>query len=135
MSAKVIGQDGLLFDIRTGPPVRSACSSALRPLLHKDTFSVLTRAWTDCLANARYSTLRFPRIVKVHHDRSVDDAVAFTEYQSMAEVSCGMVDHDENEYRLWLAKLGYENIASESEAVTTPPTNPSQNTESLDEDI
>jgi DNA ligase-4 len=88
----------------------------------------------DRPADARYLTLRFPRIVKVHHDRSPDDAVDFTEYQSMAEASCGMADHDENEYRVWLAKLGYENIDDESEAVTTPRTSQSQETESPDEE-
>ena len=87
----------------------------------------------DRPADARYLTLRFPRIVKVHHDRSLDDAINFTEYQSMAEVSCGMADHDENEYRLWLTKLGYENVDSESEAVTTPSTSQSQATESPDQ--
>jgi hypothetical protein len=88
----------------------------------------------DRPADARYLTLRFPRIVKVHHDRSPDDAVDFTEYQSMAEASCGTADIDENEYRVWLAKLGYENIDGESEAVTTPRTSQSQDTESPDED-
>jgi len=29
-----------------------------------------------------------------------------------------MAGHDENEYRLWLVKLGYENVASESDVWT-----------------
>ena len=36
-------------------------------------------------SNARYYTLRFPRIVKIHWDRSVEDAASFSELQLLAE--------------------------------------------------
>lgn len=37
--------------------------------------------------NAQYLTLRFPRLVKIHSDRSVLDVMSFAEYQSLARVS------------------------------------------------
>lgn len=50
--------------------------------------------------NVRYLTLRFSHIVKVYYDRSLDDTIDFTEYQSMAEASYRVADYDENEYRV-----------------------------------
>ena len=74
----------------------------------------------DRPANARYSTLRFPRIVKTHHDRSPGDVVDFDAYQRMAQMSCETLEYDdgENEYHSWLAKLGHDCIDMESEAAT-----------------
>ena len=39
----------------------------------------------DKPANAGYFTLRFPRVLKVHDDRSFRDAVSFAELQEMAK--------------------------------------------------
>ncbi|KAK5947761.1 hypothetical protein OHC33_011207 [Knufia fluminis] len=74
----------------------------------------------DRPADARYRTLRFPRIVKLHHDRDPDDVVDFVEYQCMARTSCEMLDDDDdaNDYHSWLAKLGHDYTDCESEAAT-----------------
>src|ERR1700733_3603450 len=39
----------------------------------------------DRPSNPHYHTLRFPRVMKIHHDRSFLDAVGFTAYQLMVE--------------------------------------------------
>lgn len=46
----------------------------------------------DRLANVRFSTLRFPRIVKIHRDRTFRDSVDFAEYQRLAEESIAHVE-------------------------------------------
>ncbi|KAK5069417.1 hypothetical protein LTR51_008667 [Lithohypha guttulata] len=75
----------------------------------------------DRPADARYSTLRFPRIMKIHHGRGLDDVVDFTAYQCMAQTSREMADNNDDlsDYHAWLVKLGHGHADSESEAVTT----------------
>ena len=41
----------------------------------------------DRLANQRILTLRFPRIVKIHRDRTFEDSLDFAEYQRLAQES------------------------------------------------
>jgi DNA ligase 4 len=53
--------------------------------LFKRPFSVeLMGAGFDKPANARYFALRFPRVVKIHNDRSFKETVSFEELQEMA---------------------------------------------------
>ncbi|KAK5069354.1 hypothetical protein LTR51_008604 [Lithohypha guttulata] len=74
----------------------------------------------DRPANARYNTLRFPRILKIHHDRNINDVVELAAYQRMARVSDEMLDDndDMNLYHAWLDKLGYGHLDCENQAVT-----------------
>ncbi|KAK5219359.1 hypothetical protein LTR47_011506 [Exophiala xenobiotica] len=43
----------------------------------------------DRLRNERFFTLRFPRIQKIHHDRTYADSLDFDEYQRLAKQSVG----------------------------------------------
>ena len=53
--------------------------------LFKRPFSVeLMGAGFDKPANARYFVLRFPRVLKIHNDRSFKETVSFKELQEMA---------------------------------------------------
>jgi hypothetical protein len=54
--------------------------------LFKRPFSVeLMGAEFDKPANTRYFTLRFPRMLKIHGDRSFKDTISFEELQQMAK--------------------------------------------------
>jgi DNA ligase 4 len=74
--------------------------------LFKRPFTVeLMGAGFDKPANARYFALRFPRVLKVHEDRSFRDTVSFEELQEMAR-RCGEVPEDgESEDVHWLTRL------------------------------
>jgi DNA ligase 4 len=43
--------------------------------------------------NTRYFTLRFPRVIKIHHDRCVEDVLDFIEYQQLADQSRAFTEH------------------------------------------
>jgi DNA ligase 4 len=60
----------------------------------------------DKPADARYFTLRFPRIQKVHEDRSYEDVISFDELQELTSRS-RLLEGDELEQveKDWLAKL------------------------------
>ncbi|RAK84969.1 hypothetical protein BO79DRAFT_274030 [Aspergillus costaricaensis CBS 115574] len=45
-------------------------------------------------SGARYYTLRFPRILKVHSDRSFEDAASYRELQLLAETARSALDED-----------------------------------------
>ena len=64
----------------------------------------------DRPSNSRYDTLRFPRVMKIYHDRTVGDAVTFAQYQSMAERSREVTASDAE---LWLRKLGFDHVAND----------------------
>jgi DNA ligase 4 len=58
--------------------------------------------------NTRYFTLRFPRVVKIHHDRRVEDVLDFVEYQQLADRSRAYAtDEDDQVKEAWLTKLGH----------------------------
>jgi DNA ligase 4 len=58
--------------------------------------------------NTRYFTLRFPRVVKIHHDRRVEDVLDFVQYQQLANRSRAYAtDEDDQVKEAWLMKLGY----------------------------
>ncbi|EER27608.1 ATP dependent DNA ligase domain containing protein [Coccidioides posadasii C735 delta SOWgp] len=55
---------------------------------------------------ARYFTLRFPRVLKIHSDRGLDDAVSFEELQQLAEAARAVpVEQLSQEIAIWTAKL------------------------------
>jgi DNA ligase-4 len=82
--------------------------------LFKDPFVVeLVGAGFDKTANSRYYTLRFPRIQKVHQDRSFKDTVSLVEMQELARQSVEPPgDSEAEEERSWLEKLGATNTSS-----------------------
>ncbi|KFA48997.1 hypothetical protein S40293_09786 [Stachybotrys chartarum IBT 40293] len=69
----------------------------------------------DKPANVGYFTLRFPRVLKVHEDRSFRDTVGFEELQGTAQRCLEIADDGEEEEKRWLGRLrGYEPVADRS---------------------
>lgn len=65
----------------------------------------------DKPANTRYSTLRFPRVQKVHQGRTFKDTVSFDELQELARRSIEVPHGSESEEdRQWLEKLQRANL-------------------------
>jgi len=60
----------------------------------------------DKLPNTNYFTLRFPRVLKIHWDRTFKDTVSLSEFEDMAEhVRSIPVDATSQEDAAWIAKL------------------------------
>jgi DNA ligase-4 len=59
----------------------------------------------DKPANSRYYTLRFPRVVKIHNDRSFRDAIGFEELQETAKRCLEIPDDREIEEESWFRRL------------------------------
>ena len=59
----------------------------------------------DKPANTRYFALRFPRVQKIHHDRTFRDTVGFDELQELVRQSMEVPEESESEDRYWLQKL------------------------------
>ncbi|KAF5855901.1 hypothetical protein ETB97_008265 [Aspergillus alliaceus] len=75
-------------------------------------------------SGARYYTLRFPRILKIHWDRSFEDAASFKELQLLAEDARSMPSDElleENEWnkRLKLGNGSSEYIINRSQSLTS----------------
>ncbi|KAL2842414.1 hypothetical protein BJY01DRAFT_264517 [Aspergillus pseudoustus] len=75
-------------------------------------------------SGARYYTLRFPRILKIHGDRSLEDAVSFRELQQLAEIAVSVPEdllEEEGEWaervKLSTSMAGY--IRDRSQSVST----------------
>jgi hypothetical protein len=52
-------------------------------------------------------TLRFPRIQKVHEDRSFRDALSHVEYQRLVKQSMGLTENNDGDLEAhWVMKLG-----------------------------
>lgn len=57
-------------------------------------------------SGARYFTLRFPRVVKIHWDRSFEDAASFSELQLAAEAARSAPEEDmDQEQHRWSKRL------------------------------
>ena len=62
-------------------------------------------------------TLRFPRVLKIHYDRTIVDATDSTAYQLIAEQSWVYVGYEaEEKYELWLNKLEVDDLVDKSYA-------------------
>lgn len=60
----------------------------------------------DKLPNTNRFTLRFPRVLKIHWDRTFKDTVSLSEYEEMAEQARSIpVDATSQEDAAWIAKL------------------------------
>ncbi|KAL6405695.1 hypothetical protein AUP68_10831 [Ilyonectria robusta] len=69
----------------------------------------------DKPANIGYFALRFPRVLKVHEDRSFTDTISFEELQEMAQRCLEIAEDGEQEEKSWLRKLrGYEHLVDRS---------------------
>ena len=78
--------------------------------LFKRPFSVeLMGAGFDKPSNTRYFALRFPRMLKIHEDRSFKDTIGFEELQEMAKRCCEAPEDSEREETCWLEKIGIPN--------------------------
>lgn len=67
----------------------------------------------DKPADARYYTLRFPRVLKIHEDRSFKDTVSVDELQEMAKRCREVPEDGEREEANWLEKLQRVNPKSD----------------------
>lgn len=60
----------------------------------------------DKLSNTDYFTLRFPRVLKIHWDRTFRDTVSLSEYEDMAYQARNIpIDASSQEDAAWIAKL------------------------------
>ena len=57
----------------------------------------VVRAGFNKPTNARYYTLRFPRLLKIHEDRSINDAISFKELQDLAHGYLAIPEDKEQE--------------------------------------
>ncbi|KAH6995458.1 hypothetical protein BKA56DRAFT_650373 [Ilyonectria sp. MPI-CAGE-AT-0026] len=99
------------FDILFEPAQR------LQPVeLFKHPFIIeVVGAGFDKPANVRYFALRFPRVLKVHKDRSFRDIISFGELQEIAQRYLEVPDGGEQEEKSWLRRLrGYEHLLDRS---------------------
>lgn len=60
-------------------------------------------------SGARYFALRFPRIVKIHWDRTFEDAVSFQELQDLADKARAVTAEDDSEQHRWSKRLKLSN--------------------------
>ncbi|KAH7308931.1 hypothetical protein B0I35DRAFT_359966 [Stachybotrys elegans] len=104
------------FDVALDPGRR------LQPVdLFREPFTVeLVGAGFAKPANARYYTLRFPRVLKVHNDRSFRDTISFKELQEMAKRCVEIPDDQEQEERSWFRRLGGYEQAVERSRTSSP---------------
>ncbi|KAJ6436027.1 MFS transporter, SIT family, siderophore-iron:H+ symporter [Purpureocillium lavendulum] len=65
----------------------------------------LVGAGFDKPANTAYYTLRFPRVLKIHDDRSFGDTISFKELQEMAQNCLAMPDKAQREEKQWRERL------------------------------
>ncbi|PLB52065.1 hypothetical protein P170DRAFT_506954 [Aspergillus steynii IBT 23096] len=83
-------------------------------------------------SGARYFTLRFPRILKIHSDRSFEEAASFAELQLLADdaraIPSEELRQEEHEWskRLKLGDGSYKYIVDRSQSVLTTTTSSSQ---------
>lgn len=60
----------------------------------------------DKPSNAQYYTLRFPRVLKIHCDRSFEDAISFIELQELAQKARAVPTNElEEENAVWIEKV------------------------------
>lgn len=84
-------------------------------------------------SDARFYTLRFPRVLKIHWERTFEEAISFSELQDLAEKARSVPEEELCEERIsWAARLkalngGSEYIVDRSQSIsqTTSPTSSS----------
>lgn len=78
----------------------------------------------DKPSNAQYYTLRFPRVLKIHWDRSFEDAISFVELQELAQKARAVPTNELEENAVWVEKVAGSNkkneyIIDESQGTST----------------
>jgi DNA ligase 4 len=74
----------------------------------------------DKPADARYYTLRFPRVLKIHQDRTIKDTVSFDELQEMVLRSQESPEDSEGEENDWLERLRRKDYLDERSRSSSP---------------
>ena len=98
--------------------------------LFKQVFVVeILGAGFDKPPNVPYFTLRFPRVLKIHSDRSAEETISFDELQKLARQSLeAPLDADSQEDLRWIAKLvkadGRSEYIIDKSQTTTPGKSP-----------
>ncbi|CBF73707.1 hypothetical protein AN8014.2 [Aspergillus nidulans FGSC A4] len=80
-------------------------------------------------SGARYYTIRFPRILKIHSDRSIEDAASFRELQVLAEMATSVSSEElldeeaewTNRVRSGTSKPGHCPDESQNVSTVSPP--------------
>lgn len=68
----------------------------------------------DKPSNTQYYTLRFPRVLKIHWDRSFEDAISFVELQELAQKARAVPTNElEEENAVWVEKVAGANRKNE----------------------
>jgi DNA ligase-4 len=89
--------------------------------LFKRPFSVESiGAGFDKPANVRYFVLRFPRVLKIHNDRSFKETVSFEELQEMAGQCREEPEDRETEEMYWLQRLRRSDYLVERSRFSSP---------------
>jgi DNA ligase 4 len=89
--------------------------------LFKHPFSVeLMGAGFDKPADTSYFALRFPRLLKIHGDRSFNDTISFEELQEMAKRCNEVLEDSEREETSWLRRLGRYDFNAERSRSSSP---------------
>lgn len=82
-------------------------------------------------SGARFFTLRFPRIVKIHSDRTFEDAASFSDLQILAEKARSLsAEEQSQEMEEWTKRLKLANgssyIVNRSQSLASTTSSPSQ---------
>ena len=75
------------------------------------------------LTNTRYFALRFPRVLKIHEDRSFKDTISFEELQEVAKQCSEVPEDTEREETCWLRRLGRSDYLVEGSRSGAPSDN------------
>jgi DNA ligase 4 len=90
----------------------------------------LMGAGFDKPANTSYFALRFPRLLKIHGDRSFNDTISFDELQEMAKRCNEVLEDNEREEICWLGRLGrYDYMVERSRSSSLSHDSPASVTE------
>ena len=74
----------------------------------------------DKPADTSYFALRFPRLLKIHGDRSFNNTISFEELQEMAKRCNEVLEDSEREETSWLKRLGRYDFNVERSRSSSP---------------
>lgn len=96
------------FDVSATPHIETELTGQppLGAIFMRPIVVEVVGAGFDRLPNSRFESLRFPRVVKIHLDRSFRDATTTEQYLHMAERSQrGDNDANDTSFQYWLSRL------------------------------
>lgn len=82
----------------------------------------MTEASFNKPANTSYFALRFPRILKIHQDRTLKDAVGYNKLQELAKHAIKPLFSDKSKESCWIEKFQREDPYSSGQIIPTSDT-------------